>query len=114
MVLYFLLCFFQQFLRTWEDACQWNGHSVMLIPKGIYKLTPVKFIGPCRGSVAVRIDGDLKASTDISVTTWIDFQYVDWLLVEGTGTVDGQGASVWGKGGCEYDNRVCQHLPIVS
>nr|XP_017256788.1 PREDICTED: exopolygalacturonase-like [Daucus carota subsp. sativus] len=89
----------KQFLRAWGDACQWNGNSVMLIPKGIYKLNPVDFNGPCKGSTAVRIDGNLKASTDISAEAWISFNYVDWLLVDGSGTVDGQGASVWGKSG---------------
>ncbi|KAK1379075.1 Exopolygalacturonase [Heracleum sosnowskyi] len=102
----------KQFLRAWEDACQWNGNSVMVIPKGIYKLNPVAFTGPCKGSIAVRIVGDLKASTDISVNPWINFKHVDSLVVEGTGTVDGQGASVWRTYGCQHNPKDCQPLPI--
>ncbi|KAL8096432.1 exopolygalacturonase-like [Apium graveolens] len=89
----------KQFLRAWDDACQWNGNSVMHIPKGIFRLSTVDFIGPCRGFTAVRIVGDLKASPGVSSDTWISFQYVDRLLVGGGGTVDGQGASVWSKTG---------------
>lgn len=114
MILYLIFSFSQQFLRVWEDACQWNGNSVMVIPKGIYKLNPVKFTGPCKGSIAVQIIGDLKASTDISVNPWIDFQHVDRLLVQGSGTVDGQGASIWSKYGCKHYQKDCQPLPIVS
>ena len=84
----------------------------MLIPKGIYKLNPVDFNGPCKGSTAVRIDGNLKASTDISAETWISFNYVDWLLVDGSGTVDGQGASVWGKSGQPH-SIVSNHNTIM-
>ncbi|KAK1387567.1 Exopolygalacturonase [Heracleum sosnowskyi] len=102
----------KQFLRAWGDACQWNGNSVMIIPKGIYQLNPVEFIGPCKGSVVVRIVGDLKASTDISVQYWISFKDVDWLFVEGGGTVDGQGAAVWSKDNCVHNGRVCHPLPI--
>ncbi|KAK1367089.1 Exopolygalacturonase [Heracleum sosnowskyi] len=89
----------KQFLRAWEDACQWNGNSVMYIPKGIYRLKSVDFKGPCKSFTAVRIVGDLKASTDVSGNNWISFEYVDRLLVGGGGTVDGQGATVWGTKG---------------
>ncbi|KAL8094555.1 hypothetical protein AgCh_036182 [Apium graveolens] len=102
----------KQFLRAWGDACQWNGNAVLVIPKGIYMLNPVEFTGPCKGSVAVRIIGDLKASTDVSVATWINFIHVDWLLVDGSGTVDGQGAAVWSKDDCQHNHRACQPLPI--
>ncbi|XP_074374860.1 exopolygalacturonase-like [Apium graveolens] len=70
----------KQFLRAWGDACQWNGNSVMIIPKGIYQL--------------------------------ILFKHVDWLLVEGSGTVDGQGAAVWSRDDCKHNGRVCNPLPI--
>ncbi|XP_074342390.1 exopolygalacturonase-like [Apium graveolens] len=103
----------KQFWRAWEDACQWNGKGVMLIPKGIYKLYPVKFTGPCKGSTAVRIVGNLKASTDITVNPWINFQSVHRLIVEGNGTVDGEGASVWSRYGCKHNQTAhCQPLPI--
>ncbi|XP_074341383.1 exopolygalacturonase-like [Apium graveolens] len=101
----------KQFLRAWQDACEWNGKSVMFIPTGTYKLNPVEFRGPCKGSTAVRIIGDLQASANLSVETWITFQYVDWLLVEGTGTVDGQGASAWRKDDCWHNHRFCRPLP---
>lgn len=60
----------------------------------------------------MRIVGALQASSDISVKTWISFQHVDWLLVEGMGTVDGQGASAWSKGDCRHNHRLCSPLPI--
>lgn len=77
-------------------------------------LSPVEFVGPCKGSVAVRIIGVLKATTDISVDSWIEFRHVDWLLVDGSGTIDGQGAAVWSKDDCQHNHRTCHPLPIVS
>ncbi|XP_019260153.1 PREDICTED: exopolygalacturonase-like [Nicotiana attenuata] len=101
-------------LSTWKDACQWNGTAKFLIPSGEYMVYAANFIGPCSGSMIFQIQGVVKAATDPSLfcnSTWISFQYVNGLEIEGGGTLDGQGASAWPY----FDtskNSNCPTLPI--
>ncbi|KAK9277864.1 hypothetical protein L1049_027421 [Liquidambar formosana] len=37
------------FLNAWNEACEWNGASSILVPTGIFKMEPVLFKGPCNG-----------------------------------------------------------------
>ncbi|XP_070031629.1 exopolygalacturonase-like [Nicotiana tomentosiformis] len=73
------------------------------------------FIGPCSGSMTFQIQGVVKAPTDPSLfcnSTWISFQYVNGLEIEGGGTLDGQGASAWPY----FDtskNSNCPTLPVI-
>nr|XP_033511069.1 exopolygalacturonase-like [Nicotiana tomentosiformis] len=103
------------FLSTWKDACQWNGTSKFLIPSGEYMVYAAIFIGPCSGSMTFQIQGVVKAPTDPSLfcnSTWISFQYVNGLEIEGGGTLDGQGASAWPY----FDtskNSNCPTLPVI-
>nr|XP_016487194.1 PREDICTED: exopolygalacturonase-like [Nicotiana tabacum] len=103
------------FLSTWKDACQWSGTAKFLIPSGEYLVYAANFIGPCSGSITFQIQGVVKAPTDPSLfcnSTWISFQYVNGLEIEGGGTLDGQGASAWPY----FDtskNSNCPALPIA-
>ncbi|XP_016512003.1 exopolygalacturonase-like [Nicotiana tabacum] len=103
------------FLSTWKDACQWSGTAKFLIPSGEYLVYAANFIGPCSGSITFQIQGVVKAPTDPSLfcnSTWISFQYVNGLEIEGGGTLDGQGASAWPY----FDtskNSNCPALPIT-
>lgn len=103
-------------MSTWKDACQWSGTAKFLIPSGEYLVYAANFIGPCSGSITFQIQGVVKAPTDPSLfcnSTWISFQYVNGLEIEGGGTLDGQGASAWPY----FDtskNSNCPALPIVS
>ncbi|XP_060194904.1 exopolygalacturonase-like [Lycium barbarum] len=92
------------FLNAWTDACKWNGKATLLIPSGVYMVYGAIFVGPCKGSaLAVQIKGVIRAPTDPKIfcnSSWITFQYLNNLEIEGGGTLDGQGASAWGKQKC--------------
>nr|XP_004306136.2 PREDICTED: exopolygalacturonase-like [Fragaria vesca subsp. vesca] len=103
----------QAFLKAWKDACQWKGRAKVLIPRGIFKLFPVVFSGPCNGPIAFLIMGTLRASTDPSTfnsENWINFRYLEQLTLAGGGTLDGQGSLVWPHNNC--NNGPCRALPI--
>ncbi|KAK7274314.1 hypothetical protein RIF29_15397 [Crotalaria pallida] len=88
------------FLKAWGEACNWDGWaSILVIPHGTYMLKQVVFTGPCKGWTTFEIRGVLKAPIDrptSSELTWINFRYVNQLNVNGGGTLNGQGALVWG------------------
>lgn len=61
------------------------------------------------------IKGTLKAPSDPAIfftDHWIRFRYVDQLVVEGDGYLDGQGASAWQYNNCKNNPR-CKRLPPV-
>lgn len=79
-------------------------------------LGSVTFQGLCKGSMEFLIKGTLQAPTDSSkffTDTWIGFQYLDDLTVEGGGSLDGQGSAAWGFNDCA-ENSKCSPLPAVS
>ncbi|KAK2429707.1 Pectin lyase superfamily protein [Trifolium repens] len=85
------------FLKAWSDACNSNGKVTLKIPQGTYMLKQVTFNGPCKGWTIVRIEGVLLAPSDPFFATdqWINFRYVNNLIVSGPGSLDGQGSSAW-------------------
>nr|GMD39258.1 exopolygalacturonase-like [Ipomoea batatas] len=103
----------EAFLNAWKDACKWEGGAKMHIPRGVYMVSSVLFTGTCKGSVTVRIQGIVRAPTNPSLffgDTWIGFRYIDGLVMEGGGTLDGQGASAWPYNDCNK-NPHCPKLP---
>ncbi|XVF79290.1 hypothetical protein PTKIN_Ptkin14bG0209600 [Pterospermum kingtungense] len=102
------------FVEAWNEACKsQKGTSRVYIPKGVYMLGTVEFLGPCIGPITVLMFGDLRAPKGPSLSTenWITFRYVNKLIVKGGGTLDGQGASAWPYNECNKNNN-CQTLPI--
>ncbi|KAH9779656.1 Pectin lyase-like superfamily protein [Citrus sinensis] len=103
------------FFRAWNDACKWDGNSGVLIPRGTFLLGTITFTGPCKKSTAFQIKGVIRAPSNLKRMTnpdqWIGFRYVDRLLVNGRGTVDGQGDSAWSFNSCAEDPN-CPSLPI--
>ncbi|CAN8304935.1 unnamed protein product [Cochlearia groenlandica] len=100
------------FTKAWKDACAYNGPSKVYIPRGKYYLGGVTFQGPCNGKISFFIDGTLVAPQDnngIKKETWINFRYIDYLTVQGGGTVDGQGKKSWPLNDC-HKNIHCHTL----
>ncbi|CAL5039350.1 unnamed protein product [Urochloa decumbens] len=98
--------------EAWASACGGSGKNTILIPKGDYLTGPLNYTGPCKGDVTIQVDGNLLASTDLSLYkgNWIEILRVENLVITGKGTLDGQGPSVWSKNSCakKYD---CKILP---
>ncbi|CAL5053722.1 unnamed protein product [Urochloa decumbens] len=98
--------------EAWASACGGTGKNTILIPKGDYLTGPLNYTGPCKGDVTIQVDGNLLASTDLSLYkgNWIEILRMENLVITGKGTLDGQGPSVWSKNSCakKYD---CKILP---
>ncbi|KAK8444472.1 hypothetical protein SEVIR_9G140100v4 [Setaria viridis] len=98
--------------EAWASACGGTGKNTIMIPKGDYLVGPLNFTGPCKGDVTIQVDGNLLASTDLSLYkgNWIEILRVDNLVITGKGKLDGQGSAVWSKNACakKYD---CKILP---
>uniref|UniRef100_J3L0H7 Exopolygalacturonase n=1 Tax=Oryza brachyantha TaxID=4533 RepID=J3L0H7_ORYBR len=83
---------------AWEAACGMAGEPTVLIPEGEFLTGPLNFTGPCKGHVTVQLDGTLLGSNDLpkyNQGNWIEILKVDNVVVNGSGTIDGQGADVW-------------------
>ncbi|GLU23859.1 hypothetical protein SLE2022_398350 [Rubroshorea leprosula] len=103
------------FVAAWNQACNSLGENGVLIPTRVFLLRPVVFRGPCKGSIVFEIRGVLKAPTNKAslLDHWISFQYIDQLMINGGGSLDGEGASTWPLNNCSKDPN-CPPLPVVS
>ncbi|KAL2501723.1 Polygalacturonase ADPG1 [Forsythia ovata] len=85
------------FQKAWEEACSSSSAVNVLVPKGKnYLLRPITFSGPCKSEITIQIAGTLVASNDRSDYSkdgrhWLLFDSVQNLIVEGGGTINGNG-----------------------
>ncbi|URE42489.1 Glycosyl hydrolases family 28 [Musa troglodytarum] len=65
--------------------------------------------------MVMQLKGQLLASTHLEAYTqnWIDFQYINGLVISGGGIFNGQGASAWPHNQCPK-TRICKLLPVVN
>ncbi|KAJ0027691.1 hypothetical protein Pint_36052 [Pistacia integerrima] len=54
---------------TWKKACATARLSNVLIPKGIFSLSPMTLEGPCKATIEVQVQGILKALSGTGKTT---------------------------------------------
>ncbi|XP_059440039.1 exopolygalacturonase-like [Corylus avellana] len=104
----------QAFIKAWDAACKSGGAAKVVIPSGSYVSGQVVFAGPCQSStITLEIQGTVKATTDLSdypSPEWFSFESVDGLIITGSGTLDGQGPSVWKYNDCKA-SADCSLLP---
>ncbi|KAL0740118.1 hypothetical protein Bca4012_081631 [Brassica carinata] len=104
------------FGNIWKKACaRKSGSSKIYVPKGTFYLGGIQFIGPCANQIEFVIDGTLLAPTnprDIKNDTWINFRYINNLLISGCGTLDGQGKHSWPLNDC-HKNTKCPKLAMT-
>ncbi|RZS06257.1 hypothetical protein BHM03_00036909 [Ensete ventricosum] len=101
------------FQTAWSAACAMEGTPTIVIPGGAYLLGPIVFKGPCKGIMMMKVKGQLLASTNLEAYTnnWINFQYVNGLVISGGGRFNGQGASAWPHNQCPKTSN-CKPLPM--
>ncbi|XP_024163077.1 polygalacturonase [Rosa chinensis] len=95
----------QAFQKAWKTACSSSGALVLLVPKKNYLVKPITFSGPCKSQLTMQIYGTIEASGDRSVYSkdlnhWIMFDNVRNLLVQGPGTINGNG-QIWWQNSCK-------------
>ncbi|TXG55815.1 hypothetical protein EZV62_017128 [Acer yangbiense] len=110
----------QAFKRAWQEACSSSREAVLVVPKNkIYYLKPLRFSGPCKSSLTMKIYGTIKASVRLSdyqkdLDHWIVFDNVNNFRVDGSGTIDGSGR-FWWQNSCKInENLPCKDAPTVS
>ncbi|OIT01571.1 PREDICTED: probable polygalacturonase At1g80170 [Nicotiana attenuata] len=110
----------QAFLNAWNDACSSAaGYPEVIIPPNmIFLLSPLTLRGPCNSeSIYFVISGRLVAPSSPGIWTgqdasqWLAFRNVSSLIVDGSGTIDGQGRGWWDQS-CGYhpDMEGCTRL----
>ncbi|KAI4383575.1 hypothetical protein MLD38_009395 [Melastoma candidum] len=103
------------FEYAWDAACQSHSLSGVYVPGGRkYMLLPVTLSGPCNSNVTVHIDGELVAPEApfewecSHCYTWIAFDGVDGLVIQGSGSLDGRGAAWWREWFCFETRDILQ------
>ncbi|KAF9592760.1 hypothetical protein IFM89_017330 [Coptis chinensis] len=112
------------FEEAWKEACSSFG-SVLIVPKNKnYLLKPIKFRGPCKSDLTVQIQGTITASDDRcdykkDRQHWLVFDNIDNLIVDGGGTIDGNG-EIWWKNSCKINKTLaitfndCKNLRVKN
>ncbi|GMI78703.1 hypothetical protein like AT3G15720 [Hibiscus trionum] len=95
----------QAFNKAWGAVCSakvGEGIATLVVPQGkTFLLSPLKFQGPCQAkSIHFQLGGTLTAPQSISwangqVNVWLQFSSVENLILDGDGTIDGQGFHWW-------------------
>ncbi|XP_060967147.1 uncharacterized protein LOC115711203 isoform X3 [Cannabis sativa] len=105
------------FEKAWQKACSSNVPIVLVVPsQNTYLVKPIVFRGPCKSKVTVQIDGTIEAPSDPSdynghESNWLMFENINDLVVQGGGTINGNGNSWW-KLSCNIDTSLpCKPAP---
>ncbi|KAF5473292.1 hypothetical protein F2P56_009914 [Juglans regia] len=110
----------EAFKKAWEVACSSSseGVVVLVVPHKKYGLKPIRFSGPCKSDLTMQISGTIEASEDQSDYSqdgrhWLLIERVENLLVEGGGTIDGNG-KMWWQNSCKINKTLpCKNAPTA-
>jgi len=109
----------QALARAWKAACASPRPAIVLVPGGRrYLLKLVTLHGPCRSGVTLTVKGTLVASpnradwSDRDRRLWIVFRSVSKLIINGGGTVDGNG-NKWWPHSCKITKALVSVVPTL-
>ncbi|OMO66468.1 Glycoside hydrolase, family 28, partial [Corchorus capsularis] len=88
------------FIKTFNEACHFNGNAMMVIPDGKFLVGSVFFKGPCMNPspLIILVNGYVLATPTLAgylEVDWFNFQSINGLILTGHGTFHGQGPTVW-------------------
>ncbi|XP_028803138.1 polygalacturonase-like [Neltuma alba] len=88
----------QAFTNAWYDACACNVSSKVMVPRGTFKMpNTVTFSGPCKAPIEVKVDGTIQGIINPSTLkqegSWVNFEYINFFTLSGSGIFDGLGVS---------------------
>ncbi|XVE52194.1 hypothetical protein DITRI_Ditri02bG0103400 [Diplodiscus trichospermus] len=98
------------FMNAWKDTCSAAaGFSTLIIPQGkIFLVHPITFTGPCKSNqINVKLSGTIIAPNGpeqwkaADLSTWLAFQGVNGLTIDGLGIIDGRGKGWWDRS-CKF------------
>ncbi|KAI8011555.1 putative polygalacturonase [Camellia lanceoleosa] len=99
-------------MKAWEAICKATGAPTVIVLAGKnFLLTPITFGGFCSSNtITVQVEGNIVARSSLSqwpkfvgLSKWISFQFVNRLIINGGGQINGQGSIWW--------NAPVHHLP---
>ncbi|XP_073304367.1 exopolygalacturonase-like [Primulina huaijiensis] len=104
-------------IKAWNAACKSKGAAKLVIPSGDFVSGPILLQGPCTAqqSITIEIQGNLYALDDISEFSngaWIMINHVNGVVVNGGGTINGRGDSLWEFSGGSKDGP-CLPVSLV-
>ncbi|XP_034918387.2 polygalacturonase isoform X1 [Populus alba] len=108
----------ETFERAWKEACSSPEGAIIVVPEYTYRLKPIRFQGPCKSNIALQVHGTIEASCNQSdykkdSRHWLLFDNVENLLVEGGGTIDGNG-KIWWENSCKVNKSLpCKEAPTA-
>ncbi|CAN1242551.1 Probable polygalacturonase At3g15720 [Linum perenne] len=106
------------FSKAWTAACGSTEKSpILLIPGKTFLLYPLTFNGPCKSStISVQIDGNIVAPKMANwkgdASTWLVFNLVQGLIINGNGQLDGQGSDWWASCPKALTFNGCNNLQV--
>ncbi|KAL6208804.1 hypothetical protein ACLB2K_019749 [Fragaria x ananassa] len=115
----------QAFEKAWAEACSSNREAVLLVPPHrSYFVKPVTFSGAkCKAHhLTMQIQGTIMAFEDPKtyhfpnenkVQDWVTFESVESLVVEGPGTINGNGEKWW-QSSCKQNSKTQTRVCIGS
>ncbi|KAG6540937.1 hypothetical protein Mapa_017731 [Marchantia paleacea] len=106
----------QAFADAWKAACAVN-YAYVHAPLGYkFLVYPITFKGPCLLNMTFKVDGTVLAPPETSVWNvtsgkdhWLEFSKVS-MIVQGTGTINGQGQNWWAESCKTNSSNVSQHM----
>ncbi|KAL6217578.1 hypothetical protein ACLB2K_010795 [Fragaria x ananassa] len=112
----------EAFEKAWAEACSSNGKAVLLLPPHrSYFVKPVTFSGAkCKAHhLTMQIQGTIMEFEDPKtyhfpnenkVQDWLTFESVESLVVEGPGTINGNGEKWW-QSSCKQNSKTQTREP---
>ncbi|XP_020571789.1 polygalacturonase At1g48100 isoform X2 [Phalaenopsis equestris] len=88
-------------LAAWKAACTVPEATIEIPSNFIFLIKPITLQGPCKSNLVLKIDGTLLAPSNTSTWSkstryqWLNLKWLSSLIIQGSGTLDGQGSSWW-------------------
>ncbi|KAM3733961.1 hypothetical protein ACB098_11G177200 [Castanea mollissima] len=108
----------EAFRKAWKVACS-SANSALVVPANKnYHLKPITFSGPCKPYFTMKVYGTIKASSHKSdyekdTLHWLVFENLQDFVVEGGGTINGNGR-IWWESSCKINDKLpCKHAPTA-
>ncbi|XP_038697751.1 polygalacturonase-like [Tripterygium wilfordii] len=107
----------QAFVKAWKAVCS-SKAAILVVPEKTYRLRPITFSGPCQSDVILQVYGTIEASDNRGDYTedprhWLVFDSVENLLVQGGGTINGNG-NIWWQNSCKINKSLpCKDAPTA-
>ncbi|XP_019223377.1 PREDICTED: probable polygalacturonase At3g15720 [Nicotiana attenuata] len=111
----------QAFQQAWLDVCYDCENPTMNLPsEKLFLLSPIIFQGPCNSpTINIQVLGNITAPQNLTEwvgcenDSWLYFTGISGLIINGTGQINGQGATWWNISGSAHKVSGTCHKPTA-